>query len=395
MAPGAGDWTAHFARFRAAAPQRLNLAAHSHHDWPDVTLAAQEACWRDAARLAGDKWDLVFGELIPAVQAGIAGHLRLPDPATLAFAPNTHDFLRRLLSCLPAGGVPRILTTGGEFHTARRQFARLAEDGLVRLDEIAPEPFGTLPQRLRAAIAAGGHDLVYLSQVLFNSGATTGDLAALVGAVPEARTLVAIDGYHGYLAIPTDLSAIAGRAFYLAGGYKYAMAGEGCCFMHCPPGYGPRPRDTGWYAAFGALAAPPGSSVGYPADGGRFLGATFDPSGLYRMRAALGWLAAQAIDAGIVHDHARALMARFLAGLDRLDLPGLSRADLVTPLQDPAGHGNFLAFRTGRADALETALAARDVASDHRGDILRFGFGLALAPADIDAALQRMAGLAA
>ena len=70
------DFTAHFAKFRAAAPERINLAAHSHHDWPDVTLVAQERCWYDAARLAGDKWDLVFGELIPRVQAGIARHLQ-------------------------------------------------------------------------------------------------------------------------------------------------------------------------------------------------------------------------------------------------------------------------------------------------------------------------------
>ena len=53
-----------------------------------------------------------------------------------------------------------------------------------------------------------------------------------------------IDGYHGFMALPTDFAAIAGRAFYLAGGYKYAMAGEGVCFMHCPPGYVPCGRAT-------------------------------------------------------------------------------------------------------------------------------------------------------
>ena len=104
------DLTAHFARFRAAAPERINLAAHSHHDWPDVTFAAQEQCWLDAARLAGDKWDLIFGELIPRVQAGIARQLRLPDPSTISVAPNTHEFLRRLLSCFPADRPVRILT---------------------------------------------------------------------------------------------------------------------------------------------------------------------------------------------------------------------------------------------------------------------------------------------
>lgn len=390
-----GDWTGHFARFRQAAPERINLAAHSHHDWPDVTFAAQEAAWSDAARLAGDKWSVVFGEIIPAVQSGIARHLALPGAATIAFAPNTHEFLRRLLSCVSHDRIPRVLVTGAEFHTARRQLTRLAEDGLVIVDEVAAEPLATLHDRLAAAIAAGGHDLVFISQVLFSSGATTGDLAALVAAVPSRDTLVAIDGYHGYLALPTDLSAIADRAFYISGGYKYAMSGEGCCFMHCPPGYGPRPRDTGWFAAFGALAAPAGSSIGYPADGGRFLGATFDPSGLYRMRAVLGWLDGQGLDAGVVHRHATALMERFLAGLDALGRPELTRDRLITPLDHAAAHGNFLAFRTPHAGALEAALARHGIASDHRGDVLRFGFGVALNAGDVDAALERMKALTA
>lgn len=389
---GAGDWTSHFQRFRKAAPERINLAAHSHHDWPDVSWAAQEAAWADAARLAGNKWDIVFGEIIPAVQAGIARHLNLPDPSTIAFAPNTHDFLRRLLSCLPTERPPRVLTTSAEFHTARRQLTRLAEDGLILLDEIAAEPFATLPRRLHAAIETGGHDLIYVSQVLFNSGATLGDLAALAHAA-SPRTLLAIDGYHGYLALPTDLSWLTERAFYIAGGYKYAMAGEGCCFMHCPPGYGPRPRDTGWFAAFGALSAPAGSSIGYSADGGRFLGATFDPTGLYRMRAVLYWLAKHRLDATVIHDHATALMQRFLTGLDRLGLAELDRANVITPLHHAGAHGNFVAFRTKQAGALEASLAKLGIATDHRGDILRFGFGLALNEADIAEALGRMQGL--
>ncbi|MFX6258361.1 hypothetical protein ABTF80_20115, partial [Acinetobacter baumannii] len=91
---------------------------------------------------------------------------------------------------------------------------------------------------------------VFVSQVFFTSGGTSGDIARLAAAVRSAETLVVIDGYHGFMARPTDLSDVADRVFYLAGGYKYAMAGEGCCFLHCPPGYGPRPRDTGWFADF-------------------------------------------------------------------------------------------------------------------------------------------------
>src|SRR5580704_10612428 len=119
------DLRADFSRFRAANPRRINLAAHSHHDWPNVTFEAQMRCWEDAARLAGGKWRVVLDEVMPALQTGIAAILRLPDPSTIAIAPNTHEFLRRILSCFPANRPVRILSSDAEFHTFRRQVARL------------------------------------------------------------------------------------------------------------------------------------------------------------------------------------------------------------------------------------------------------------------------------
>ena len=59
--------------------------------------------------------------------------------------------------------------------------------------------------------------------------------------MPKNRTFVVIDGYHGFMAMPTMLESIQDRAFYVAGGYKYAMSGEGVCFLHSPPGYGLAP----------------------------------------------------------------------------------------------------------------------------------------------------------
>jgi kynureninase len=384
------DLTAHFARFRQAAPQRINLAAHSHHDWPDVTFAAQERCWQDAARLAGDKWGAVFGEVIPAVQAAIAKRLALPDPATIAVAPNTHELLRRLISCFPLGRPVRILTSDAEFHTARRQMARWEEDGLVSVERVAAEPFASFAERFGAAAAAGHHDLVFVSQVFFTSAATSGDIATLASAVRSLEAFIVIDGYHGFMARPTDLSKVGPRVFYLAGGYKYAMAGEGACFLHCPPEFGPRPRDTGWFADFGALAAPPGKSVGYPADGGRFLGATFDPSGLYRMRAVFDWLDAIGLTVETIHAHAKTLMAHFLTMMEPLGIDGLKRADLITPFGPGASHGHFLTFRTERAGEIEAKLAEVGVHTDHRGDRLRFGFGICLNAEDVDRAVERI-----
>jgi kynureninase len=385
------DLRSSFSRFRAANPQRINLAAHSHHEWPDVTYDAQMRCWDDAARLAGDKWQIVLGELLPALQRRIAAILDLPDPRTIAIAPNTHALLTRILSCFPPNRPVRILTTDAEFHSFRRQAARLVEDGLVACTYVPAEPGESFAARFQDAAAMGGHDLVFVSQVFFTSGATSGDIERLVAAVPESEAFIVVDGYHGYMARPTDLSKVVARAFYMAGGYKYAMAGEGICFMHCPPDYGPRPRDTGWFAEFGARAAPAGKAVGYPADGSRFLGATFDPVGIYRMHAVLDWLASAGIDVADVHAHATALMAHFLARLEALALKGLGRRYLITPFGDGAAHGNFLAFRTPHAAAIEEALARVDVQADHRGDRMRFGFGLAITRDEVDAAIERMA----
>jgi selenocysteine lyase/cysteine desulfurase len=239
---------------------------------------------------------------------------------------------------------------------------------------LAVEPFDDFAERFAAAAAAGGHDLVYLSQVFFNSGFALDNVGELAAAVPDPETFVVLDGYHGFLALPTDLADVEARAFYLAGGYKYAMAGEGAAFLHAPPGIGTRPRDTGWYAAFGALERGEGARVGYGADGSRFLGATFDPSGLYRLDAVLDWFAELGLDAADVHAHALGLQQSFIDALSSLDLAALHPGQLVVP--EAARRGNFLTFRTPEAGTIYEKLLAQNVITDYRADSLRFGFGL-------------------
>lgn len=59
------------------------------------------------------------------------------------------------------------------------------------------------------------------------------------------------------------------------------------------------------------------------------------------------------------------------AAFDGLDAdPAVIRRDRETPLDRLGG---FLVFETSRAGDLQQALAARGVATDHRGDRLRFG----------------------
>lgn len=355
---------------RAGAP--LHAAAHSHHPWPDVSFAAQEAAWLDAARLLDRKWDHILGAVLPAAQGHVARQLNLPDPRTIAFGPNTHSFVVRILSCFPANKPIRILATSSEFMSFARQIARFEEDGRVVVARVATQPFDTFEARFAAAAARGEHDLVFCSQVFFDSGYAVGGLANIVAAVRDPATFVVIDGYHAFMATPTDLGAIAQRAFYLAGGYKYAMAGEGCCFLHCPPGYGARPSDTGWYAGFGALESA-SSGVSYAEDGSRFLGATFDATALYRFNAVQDWLAAEGLTVGGMLAHVRELERTFLSALDAADAPLHSRTLLVG---DEAQRGRFLAFRTPNAGTTVKRLVEKNVIVDARGEGLRVGFGI-------------------
>ena len=354
---------------RAGAP--LHAAAHSHHPWPDVTFDAQQAAWRDAAHLLDNKWDHVFGSIIPAAQAHIARQIGLPDPASLVFGPNTHSFVMRILSCFTPGKPVRVLTTGSEFMSFSRQIARLEEDGLVKVTRIATEPFGSFEDRFAAAAQMGEYDLVFFSQVFFDSSFAVTDVAKIVRAVRRDETFIVVDGYHGFMAVPADFGALAGRAFYLAGGYKYAMAGEGACFLHCPPGYGPRPRDTGWYAGFTALEEG-GSDVPYGRDGSRFFGATFDVTALYRFNAVQDWLSAEGWTVAKMLAHVR--------GIERVFLNEIGKSNALDPatllVADEARRGRFLCFRTDRAGAIKAKLAAQNIIVDHRGDRLRIGFGI-------------------
>ncbi len=372
-------------------PDRLHMAAHSHHLWPDVTLDAQVDVWRDAAVLADHKWDKVFGEVYPAAQALAARALNLPASETVVFAPNTHTLLNVLLSAVERPHPIRVLSTDGEFHSFRRQAARWVEAGLVELTLIDSEG-PDFAERFLAAARSGGFDLIFVSHVFFKTGFVfdrVWELADL--SRPEGPWLV-VDGYHGFRAVPTDLAAVADRVFYLAGGYKYAMAGEGAAFLHAPPGFGPRPVQTGWYAEFGDLEGPPGG-VGYARDAGRFLGATFDPSGLYRFVAAGRMLETEGLSTAVVAAHVRALQGALLEKIAAGEAGPLRDAVVLNPPGD-GPQARFLALRHPRAAAWKHDLAEKGVVVDVRDDVLRVGLSIYHDAGDIAAFCGVCRGLA-
>jgi selenocysteine lyase/cysteine desulfurase len=379
-----------FSRSLSADPERLHFAAHSHHLWPDASFEGQIEAWDDAARLADRKWDKVMEEVWPAAQAEVAHELGTSQPDAVVVSSNTHDFLVRLVTAAPRqGGQLRVLTSDGEFHSARRQLARWEEQGWMAVERVAAEPFDTFSQRFLAAAEAGAHDFILVSQVLFGSGRIFGGVEQLAALGQADGPWVVIDGYHAFMALERPFGEAAARsAFYLGGGYKYAMAGEGCAFMHAPPGFGPRPPITGWFAEFEDLSLPPGS-VGYAKDATRFLGATFDPSGLYRFAAVRRMLGENGLTTASMSAHAATLQERLLDGI--ADTP-LAVAELLNPL-DGNHHARFLAFRSAGAQHWYADLKAQNCITDVRGDVLRIGFGIYQDEADVDRLMRLLGGL--
>jgi selenocysteine lyase/cysteine desulfurase len=308
----------------------------------------------------------------------------------VVFAANTHDFLIRLAAACPRRDPPRlrVLTSDGEFHSARRQFARWEEDGWLHVERVPAEGEG-FSERFLARARTGEADMILVSQLLFGTGRLFERVEELAELARPEGPWVVVDGYHSFMALERPLGAAAARtAFYLAGGYKYAMAGEGMGLMHCPPGFGPRPPVTGWFAEFEDLTLPPGA-VGYAKDAMRFMGATFDPSALYRFNAIRRVLAENGLSTASISAHVAALHGELVEAVRSTPLGG---AELLNP-PGATAHARFLAFRSPQAAAWQAELAAGGCVTDVRGDVLRVGLGLYHDRADIRAFARLAADL--
>ncbi|RDV26641.1 aminotransferase class V-fold PLP-dependent enzyme [Alteromonas aestuariivivens] len=366
-----------YSRFLAANEGKQHFSCHSHYYWPDVTRQAMLQYWDDTARLVDDKWQYFFATLIPELQQSISSVLNTACPQQIVFAPNTHELLFRILSCLDWRKLVNIVATDSEFHSFHRQASRMAEWDNVNLITVPTQPFDNFSQRMIDQLAQQAVDVLFISQVFFNSGFVVRDLQRIVDAAAHTDTIVVIDGYHGFMAIPTDLSQLQDRVFYLAGGYKYAQAGEGACFAHVPKGCDLRPLYTGWFAEFGALDKPRAGHVQYSQDGMRFAGATMDFSALYRMRAVFELFATHRITVADIDHHVRQVQNAFLERLEGYSHPLLNHSNLL--VQDPRQRGHFLTFNLPDAEVtadLAGKLRTHGILTDFRGNRLRFGFSL-------------------
>ena len=370
-----------FSRALAASPGRLHFACHSHHLWPDASYDGHMEAWQDAAVLADRKWERVFGEVMPRAQANIALELGLPDPKTIGFAPNTHELLMRLFSAKFGDRPLDVLTSDGEYHSFRRQSARWEEAGRMKLRIVPCEPFHTFTERFLAAARERTPDVAFVSHIMFRSGLRFDGVDELAQMAAPDGTWVVLDLYHSLMAIPCDFSTVADRVVLLGGGYKYAMTGEGAGYIHAPPGYAPRPEYTGWFADFVAMEAKQ-KGVAFSNDGGRFLGATYDPTPLYRFNAVYAMLADARLDTAEITQRVATLRGTLETAIESGEAGRLREAELLRPNRE-GPNARFISLRHPDAVQWKSTLMAANVITDARDDVLRIGMGLYHEPEDI------------
>jgi kynureninase len=377
---------AHYSSFRVA--DRLLLTGHSHQAWPDVAREGQLEAFEDAALCVDEKWDRAFAKA-ESVRNGFRRLLGEPH-AEIALAQNTHELVTRFLSALDLRRRPRLVTSDGEFHTLRRQLARLAEEGLdvVRLPA---RPAETLAERMAAELDTRT-SAVLVSSVLFETGRIVPHLDELAHACTKVGAELLVDAYHALGVVPFRVLELELEAAWIVGGgYKYLQLGEGNCFLRLPEhAERMRPALTGWFAEFGALAAERDEGrVEYGPGGTRFAGSTYDPTSHYRAARVFSFFEERGLSPDFlrsVYLHQTKLLAR---RFDELDPPEtVTTRERAVPLEE---FGGFLAIESPHSAALARRLAVDGVLTDTRGRYLRLGPAPYLSDAQLETAMDRFA----
>ena len=367
--------------------ERLLLTGHSHQAWPDVARDGQLEAFDDASLHIDEKWEHAFGKA-ERVRAGFR-HL-LEDEAPIALGQSTHELVTRFLSALDLRARPRLVTSAGEFHTLRRQLARLHEEGLDVL-RLEVEPVETLAERMAGAIDERT-SAVLVSAVLFETGQIVPQVEDLARACSATGVELLVDVYHALGAVPFTARAHGlETAWIVGGGYKYLQLGEGNCFLRLPPqAETMRPIFTGWFAEFDELIAQRNEAgVSYGNGAARFAGSTYDPTSHYRAARVFDFFAERGLTPELlrrVSQHQTGLLARLV---DELGLP---EAVLTRDRDTPRGRfGGFLALESPRAEELARELAREGVLVDARGRYLRLGPAPYVSDAQLEESIARLA----
>ena len=349
--------------------ERLLFTGHSHQAWPDCGFEAQQEAWNDAADLVDDKWEKAF-EKAEEVKQGFSKLLG-DESGYITLGSNTHELLIRLFSALPIKEKPRLVSTDGEFHSIRRQLDRLAEDG-IEIVKVPSQPVTEVVGKLISAINEKT-SAVLVSSVFFNSGIILPGLSELAEYCDKIGVTLLIDAYHHLNVVPFSVEENKlQNAFIVGGGYKYCQLGEGNTFLRFPKNCEMRPVVTGWYSEFTALSSKKKTGeVSYGQKGDLFAGATYDPTSNYRAARVFQFFNEMNLSPEFLREISQHQIGLLIKEFDKLELdPKIIKRDTTVSIENIAG---FLVLYSDSAGKISEKLKEKNVWTDYRGNVLRFG----------------------
>lgn len=357
----------HYSHFNVA--NRLLFTGHSHQAWPDVAFEGVQEYMRMVADQVDKKWGFGFEKT-----EIMRNYLRdwYDDPqGRYCREQNTHVLMVSWLSALDLRNKPKIITTTGEFHSMYRQLRRLEEEGLeiVYLPHADDEALlNSIRKELDGRTAA-----VMLSHIYFETSEVNTRIAEIAQAARESGVPLLIDDYHGTNVVPLSIEqGHLDDCYILIGGYKYMQWGESNCFLRFPSHCKLRPVITGWFSAFKQLDHPrTDDPVDFDDGDQKFATATYDPISQYRAAAVTEFFIRQGLTKEVLQKNYRS-QVRYLRSLfDAKGLdPEMIRHANTRPVEQTGG---FMALRSPQAREIRAKLLEKDIFTDARDEIIRFG----------------------
>lgn len=366
-----------------------HFAPHSHHPWMDISKEGQLEYWEDSNRLLDDKWNKIFNEIIPKASSLICDILQIKNKENyidnITYGQNTFDLLIRLFSSLFIKKWKHkkpitIITSDCEYHTFNRLINSIKEnfDFLINIEYLDSTLFYKNQNDLIKIVKNKKPDILFFSHIFFKTGCLIPNLEDIIidirKNVNKNEMDIIIDGYHSFCAVPFSIDKIKNEIFYLAGGYKYAMSGEGVCFLYSPDyGLDYKPVLSGWMSNFSKIEEfNYESKIEY--DKNPFIGSTFDSSGIYRFIKTWDYRLygnkKEVLSIEFCFNYIKKLQKYFIQNLNNNKIKLVEKIEFV---------GNYLAFEcenNKEAIIITKKLKNKNIIIDNRENYIRIGFSI-------------------
>ena len=370
----------------AALRAQIPLLAHaiplnncSQAPLTDVTRAAADR-FLDEWNRQGMDWDAWMAEVEAARRAFAA--LINAEPGEVAVLSSVSHAASAVATALRFDdGRDVVVASGAEFPTVGHVW--LAQERRGARVRWVPVQGGAVPLEGYASAIDERTAIVSSAHAYYQNGALQ-DVAAIARLARERGALSFVDAYQSLGVVPVDVRALQ-VDFLASGTLKYLMGTPGIAFLYVRREIIERfePLITGWFGRVSPFAFD-ATHLDWAHAASRFDSGTPPLLPAYISRASMDWLLGLGVDA--IHDYTQHLSRRLVEGALARGLtvhgPGLSAPK--TP---------STAVVCADAHGAEVALRARGIIASARGPAIRLAPHGYNTEAEIDHALDTLAGV--